>query len=261
MNILVCIKDVPASEQFIAIDDDGEWITVRENTPYRINRFDEYAVEEAIRIKEKIPDTHVDVITLGPDRSLEMIRKAIGMGADNGIHIMDHDTAYKDPGEIASRIAEVAIPQNYDLILTGIMSEDMMNARTGPMLAEILGWPCASGVVKLAIDPNQAGIHVEREMTGGLRDCLDIALPALVTIQAGINKPRYPALSKMLKARKKNIQSISSADPAIQREIGKNISTGVSSPEKSRAGKVLAGTYEEMADQLIEIFKMNNIIS
>ncbi len=260
MKILVCIKEVPASESSVSVDSKEQWIEIKETTPFRINRFDEYAVEEAVRIKEKIPGSRVDVITIGPARAVEVVKRAIGMGADEGIHIVDNEITYKHPFDIASKIAGAVNSADYDLIFAGIMSEDMMHAQTGPMLAEILGLPCAVGVVKINDFRGSSAVEVEREMEGGLRDCLEMDLPALLTIQAGINKPRYPTLSNMLKARKKKIQTIPTTKSGALPELRARM-TGVAYPVKSRAGKVLEGTCEEMADQLIDILKKRTIIN
>jgi electron transfer flavoprotein beta subunit len=220
MEILVCIKQV---------GDNGD-----------MNRFDAHALEEALELKEQLAAQNlgpisVDVVTVGPPEAGKIIRRAFGMGADRGYHIVNKETGYISSFVTASRLAVVAKKTSYDLILTGIMSEDMMEGQTGPMLAKIMGLPCATGVVKISLPAGDNAIEVEREMENGFRDCLVIRLPAVLTTQAGINTPRYPNLSNMLTAGQKEITSLTETD-LFPEPIRARRRHGISGKNKIRQG-------------------------
>jgi len=249
MEILVCIKQVPDSESSILIDDNAAWIQSEEISEFRMNRLDEFALEEAVLIKEAFSDVIVDAISAGPDRSAEIIRRSIGMGADAGIHVDTGSEGYYSSFEIASWIAGYARDKQYDLILTGAMSEDNMQGQVGPMIARRLARPCATAVISEEIASDRKTIYVEREIEGGSRDTLELQLPAVLTIQSGINTPRYPSLSNLLRANKQKLTQIHIADFA-QGTSPEKIAQIVY-PQKTRAGTVLNGTAEEKAKQLV----------
>jgi electron transfer flavoprotein beta subunit len=258
MRILVCIKQVPDMENPILIDDRHAWIQSDEISEYRMNRLDEFALEEAVLIKEALSGTTVDAVSVGPDRSTEVIRRSIGMGADAGIHIATGSEGYHSSFEIAAWIAEYARGKSYDLILTGAMSEDNMQGHVGPMIAERLALPCATAVIfeKIASDKNT--IYVEREIEGGSRDTLELPLPAVLTIQSGINTPRYPSLSNLLRANKLKLAKIPITD--LAQTASREDLVQMVYPQKVRAGTVLNGTEEEKAKQLIRILRERALI-
>ncbi|MBU0971866.1 MAG: electron transfer flavoprotein subunit beta/FixA family protein [Proteobacteria bacterium] len=229
MKILVCIKQGAA---------DGE-----------ISRFDEFALEEALVLKDRF-QARVDVITAGPDSAVAVIRRAFGMGADQGIHIVTRDSGFVPAFVTASYLAAWAEKGSYDLIFTGIMSQDMMQGQTGPMLAELLGLPCATGVVKNHLTPALGLVPIEREMENGCRDCLGIRLPAVLTIQAGSRLPRYPSLSNMLAAGKKGITTLDQGDLYPVPVKPKEVLITIECPEKTREGRRLEGTLLDQARQL-----------
>ncbi|MDA3790016.1 MAG: electron transfer flavoprotein subunit beta/FixA family protein [Desulfobacula sp.] len=246
MKILVCIKQV---------GDGGD-----------MNRFDEHALEQALLLKEQQDVlisgmNRVDVVTAGPPGAEKIIRRAFGMGADRGYHIVTEDSGYISSFMTASWLAAVAKKTSYDLILTGIMSEDMMAGQTGPMLAGIMGFPCATGVVKTTLLTTDNAIEVEREMENGFRDCLVIRLPAVLTIQAGINIPRYPCLSNMLAANKKQIITLTTAD-LFPGTIPKARETcvGMEDPKKTRVGRLLEGSLSDKAEQVLIFLREKNLI-
>ncbi len=245
MKILVCIKQVGS---------EGE-----------VNRFDAHALEEALDLKDRFEtqlseSVTVDVVTVGPVEAARIIKRAFGMGADTGYHIVAEDPEYVSPFVTATRLASAAKKRPYDLILTGIMSTDMMTGQTGPMLAKIMGLPCATAVIKTNLPTNDNLIEVERELENGFRDCLKIRMPAVLTIQAGINTPRYPRLSKMLAAGQKEIKTFKETDifpePIEEREIY----IGLALPEKTRSGRVLEGSLPDKAEQLLALLKEKDLI-
>jgi len=253
MRILVCIKQVPESENPILIDDRNTWIQTDEIAEFRMNRLDEFALEEAVLIKEAFSDTKIDVISVGPDRSTEVIKRGIGMGADAGIHIAVAPEGYHSSFEVAAWIADYARGKTYDLILTGAMSEDNMQGQVGPMIAGRLALPCATAVIFEKIASDNQSIYVEREIEGGNRDTLELQLPAVLTIQSGINTPRYPSLSNLLRANKQGLKRIEAAD-LVQLSFRENLVELVY-PHKTRSGTVLKGTEQEKATQLIRILR------
>ncbi|HSO67469.1 MAG TPA: electron transfer flavoprotein subunit beta/FixA family protein [Desulfatirhabdiaceae bacterium] len=251
MKILVCVKQVYDPEASVHPSDDATWVALDDDT-FVMNRFDTYAVEEALRIREEIPAT-IDVISVGPDRAEAVVRRAMGMGADHGIHIFTRSEGYQNPFETAGLIAGYATDKGYDLVLAGVMSSDDMNGMVGQLIAEFLHFPCATSVISRQRMPESGRIRVEREMEDGWRDKLEIQLPALLTVQSGINQPRYPALSKMLRANSYPVEVIrpeSLNPPSFPLFINQT-----ALPVKTRAGRFIDGTPVEKACQLIGILK------
>lgn len=258
MKILVCVKQVPDSGQPLRIDSILQTALPLDPDGYRINRFDELAVEEAIRIKEALPKVTVNVLTVGPARSSAALRRALGMGADQAIHIRTPDDADLSPFVIAGWIAAVA-DGKYDLILAGMMSEDMMQGTVGPLVAALLDWPCATGVVHQRTSPEDRRVTVEREAGAGCNDILAIELPAVLTLQLGINQPRYPSLSNLLRAKRSEIKIIESdrLDPVDPRQRMQRLTV----PIKHRTGLTLQGSQKEKAARLFGILKEKGFIS
>lgn len=257
MKILVCVKQVPESESPIRPDHAG-WVQTDAISEYKMNRLDEFAVEEAVLIKEASTGTEIDIITVGPERSAQVVKRAIGMGADEGVHIITESEGYRSSFEIAAWIAEYAQGINYDLILSGAMSEDHMQGQVGPMLAARLALPWATFVVFERITPDKKTIYVEREIEGGNRDTLEIQLPAVLTVQSGINSPRYPALSNLLRANKQVLKTIHAGDlkkPPVRDDL-----VEVVYPEKSRTAMVLQGSSQEKATRLLTILRENALL-
>ena len=164
MKILVCIKQVPDQESRPTVNQAKTWVGYFENASYWINRYDEHAEEEALRIREMIPGTTIDIVSFGPERVKSAIKRCIEMGADRGFHLYYDRDDYHSPSIKSRLIAEFCKNQEYDLILTGVMSEDMMSGQTGPMIAARLGVPSATSVIKLEINTEKQSIQVEREL-------------------------------------------------------------------------------------------------
>ncbi len=260
MKILVCVKEVPEFdvEAPARIDKTTHWSQTDQLTRFVMNRFDEYAVEEALLIKKAFPDTTIDAITVGPERAALVVRRALGMGVDNGIHIVTEQPGYLNPFDISSWIATHVKEKQYDLILTGVMSEDAMQGQVSVMTAEYLSLPCATSVMKERVFPDRNVVLVEREIEGGFRDVLEITLPCLLTIQSGINQPRYPVLSKMLRAKKATLEVIA-ADALVSLTISQSV-VRAGYPQKQRNGEVLEGSTVEKAERLIQILHEKSLL-
>ncbi|MEA3470837.1 MAG: electron transfer flavoprotein subunit beta/FixA family protein [Thermodesulfobacteriota bacterium] len=256
MKILICIKQVPDPEGIITIGESASWIDFE--GPYRMNRFDEFALEEALRIREQISVESIDALSVGPARAESTIRKALETGASRGIHILTEDSDDISAFETASLIASHCRKESYDLILAGVMAEDDMRSQVGQMIAEMLGYPSASSVIYEEIDPEKGTLFAEREIEAGKRECLEMKLPALLTIQSGINRPRYPALSNVLRARKQEITTIPSH--TLHKPEKRERIVTLQYPEATSKGIFLEGDVKEKARALIQILHERSII-
>jgi electron transfer flavoprotein beta subunit len=253
MKILVCVKQVPEPDSPIIIDENTGWIQAEELSGFRMNRLDEFAIEEAVLIKGAFSGTRIDAVSVGPERVSDVIKRSIGMGADAGIHIRTESGGYQSSFEIAAWIAAYARDQHYDLILTGAMSEDNMQGQVGPMIADRLDLPCATAVILEKMAPDKKRIYVEREIEGGNRDACELLLPAVLTIQSGINTPRYPSLSNLLRANKQEPAKIHAED--LAKINAPEALVQMVYPQKTRDGLVLEGTDEDRAIQIIRILR------
>jgi electron transfer flavoprotein beta subunit len=259
MKILVCIKQVPDSTDTLRIDEQTGFLSYAANTAFRMNRFDEFALEEALLIKEHLPGTLVDVLSVGPDRVSASVQRAMGMGADHGIHILDEADGYRSSFTTASLVAACVHARNHDLILTGVMAEDTMASQTGQLIAGLLDLPCATSVIEEQVLPERAEILVEREIEGGSRERVQLKMPAVLTIQPGINFPRYPSFSKVMRARTYAQEIIRAEDLAVEepRELCRRVRV----PEATSQGVFIEGSAQEKARKLISIIHEKSLLS
>jgi electron transfer flavoprotein beta subunit len=250
MKILVCVKQVPDMESKFKVNADGKWYDDAD-LAWRMNEYDEYAVEQAVQLKEQVGEADVTVLCIGSDRVKEPMKKSLAMGCDRGVHVNDDASYTKDPFEIASIIAEFARDKGFDMIFTGMQSQDRGSAQVGVLAAEMLGLPSVSTIVDFAFEGGQ--ITVRRELEGGLKAIVKTQAPALLTCQLGLNTPRYPTLPNIMKAKKKELLTVEVADllkvDAVQE------TDRMYFPEKKGGGLVLEGDAGSLADQLIQILK------
>lgn len=254
MKILVCMKQVLDRNQNFKIQENGKDI-VRDGLTVVENDFDRYSVELALQLKEK-HGGEVVVLTAGPEKAQEGMRKGLAMGADSGIHILHDQLPLGDPRVISPLIAKAVQEDGFDLILTGVQSEDMGYGQTGPMVAHLLGIPHVTTVVEMEIEGEKA--LVKRELEGGSLEKIRIPLPFLASIQTGINTPRYPTLPNIMKAKKKPVRKMTPADLGFEGDLLENRSTEVlevSYPPKKSGGVLLEGSAEEVAERLVTILK------
>jgi electron transfer flavoprotein beta subunit len=251
MKILVCIKQVPDMESRFRVNAAGTWYDTAD-LAWRLNEYDEYAVEQAVQVKEQLGGApEITVLSIGSERVKEAIKKALAMGGDKGVHVQDEASHEKDPFEIASIIAEYARGENFDLILTGMQSQDRGSAQVGVLLAEMLGIPAITTIVGFALDGRD--VTAKRELEGGLKAVVKVALPALFTCQLGLNTPRYPTLPNIMKAKKKELATLSVAE--LTKVQALSATEKMSLPEKKGGGLVLEGEVNDLADRLIGILK------
>jgi len=251
LDIIVLLKQVPATDTLVRIADDG--VSIRtEDVKWVINPYDEFAVEEALRIKADTEGT-VTVLSVGPDKTQEAIRGALAMGADKGIHVNDPALVKCDALTIAKVIAAVLKTVPYDLIIAGHRAVDDDNFQVGPSVAEYLGIPHIPFVVHQEITDGK--IRCERTVEGGIA-VLEAPLPMLFTTQRGLNEPRLPSLPGIMKAKSKplDVKSLSDMgldDGSIGDPLTKIVSLNL--PPERKAGRIIEGeTAEDKAAALVE---------
>ena len=251
MKLLVCIKQVPDLESRFKPNAAGVWYN-EDDLAWRMNEYDEYALEQAVQLREQLGETaELTVLSIGPDRVVEAIKKSLAMGADNAVHIQDPAASSKDPWQIASIVAAYAKGKGFDLIFTGMQSQDRGSAQVGVTVAELLGYSCATTLVGFSFD--NGIVTARRELEGGIKGVVKLKLPALVTCQLGLNIPRYPTLPNIMKAKKKEITPIAVADLLAEEPLATTAS--FHPPSKKGGGIVLEGDVDSLVDQLIGILK------
>ena len=247
MKILVCMKQVPQKDAPLKLNEAGTWI--REDISYEVNEPDAYALEEALRQKEK-HGGEVVVITAGPARAQQVLREALAKGADRAIHLEDDAFTTLDASNIARAFAAAVKEEAFDLIFTGLQSDDFGFAQTGVILAELLGWPHAT--ISMQIEKKDAGIRVKRELESGFFQFVDMPLPAVLTIQSGINKLRYATLIGIKQAKNKPLRKVALAEvqPALAANLQKIERLYV--PQKTKKTEMLEGAPGEVAKKLVD---------
>ncbi|HVN71672.1 MAG TPA: electron transfer flavoprotein subunit beta/FixA family protein [Desulfomonilia bacterium] len=216
-----------------------------------MNRFDEFAVEESLLIKERLPGTVAHALSVGPKRVNSTIRRALEMGADHGIHILYPDAGYISPYTVATLITTYARTKDYDLILAGIMAEDDMACQTGQLIAALMDLPYTTSVISSEIDDEAGEIVVGREIEGGRRLMVRFELPAVLTIQSGINTPRYPSLSNVMRARSQQHEVIRAEDLGIPQV--RETCAGLRLPDSASMGTFIEGSPREKARKMIQV--------
>jgi electron transfer flavoprotein beta subunit len=249
MNILICIKQVPDMESKFKINSEGNWYD-RGDLAWRMNEYDEYAVEQAVRLKEQVKEADLTVLCIGPDQVTETMKKALAMGCDRGVHIADADSYKREPIEIASMIVGFAKDKNFDIIFTGMQSQDRGSAQVGVMVAELLGIPAVSTIVGFTYD--NGTINLKRELEGGSKALVTATTPVVLTCQLGLNTPRYPTLPNIMKAKKKELLTMAPDAGGIG---PRQETSAFYFPEKKGGGIVLEGDVPVLADKLIQLLK------
>ena len=204
MKIAVCIKQVPTREWQPRLNDDKTWIR-EQDASYEMNEPDAYALEESLRLKEK-HGGEVVVCSAGPARVAQVIREALARGADRAIHVEDDGLASADAFVTSAALAGAMKDERFDLVLTGLQSDDQGFAQVGVILAEKLGLPHATIIMEVNVDGS--GLRVKRELEGGWFQWVAMPLPAVLTIQSGINQLRYATLKGIMAAKKKEIRKV-----------------------------------------------------
>ena len=248
MNIIVCIKQVPAKDAPLSIA--GNWIR-ESDIGFEMNEPDSYALEEALRLKEK-HGGEVIALSMGPERVKQTIKEALAKGADRGIHIADDNFAQLDPLGSAKSIAAAIKQQKHDLVLTGLQSDDHGFGQTGVLLASVLDVPHAT--IIMAIEVAGQKMHLKRELEAGWFQHIECPLPAVLTIQSGINKVRYATLKGIMAAKKKEITTIARESLGVSVGLTQKVEK-IYVPTKTKKTEFLTGTPKEVASKLVEKLK------
>ncbi len=252
MKIMVCVKAAPLPESNFRINSAGDFYE-EAGLAFQVNEYDLYAMEEAVRIRERLGPlgkVEITVVSAGPARVEAQLKKAMGLGADHGVRIDDPEASPRDALALASLLAAWAKDKNFDLILCGVMSQDLQRGQVGPMLAERLSLPCATAVISLELSADRKKITCERELEAGERERVELPLPALVTIQSGINLPRYASLSNVLRVKGMKIPSVPAA--ALGPVMASERMVRAYLPEPAGNCEFLEGDPAAIADRLIE---------
>ncbi len=243
MKIAVCIKQVPSRDWQPRINESHDWIR-EQDASFEMNEPDAYALEEGLRLKEK-HGGEVVVCSAGPARVSQVLREALARGADRAIHVDADGLAQADAFAVATALAEAMRGEQFDLVLTGLQSDDQGFAQVGVVLAELLGMPHATIIMEVRAEGG--GLRVKRELEGGWFQWVSMPLPALLTIQSGINQLRYATLKGIMAAKKKEIRKAAPPDrlPARQRIVN------LYAPQKAKQTQVIGGSPAEAAAELV----------
>ena len=247
MKIAVLVKQVIGSESALVISEDNTWVK-EENASFVMNPPDNYAIEEGLTIKEKIGEGEVLIVSQGPARVQKVIREGLAKGADRGIHIEESGQIETDPLSIAKSIVAAIKDENFDLIFSGLQSDDMGMGQTGVLVGELLGMSTATLAIETEIDKEK--IRVKRELESGWFQWVTLGSPASVSIQSGINQPRYPSLKGIMGAKKKEIKIVQSQNTEKNQSIEK-----VFVPQTSKETEVIDTDLNSTVDRIVEILK------
>ena len=243
MKIAVCIKQVPTREWQPRLGDDRTWIR-EQDVSYEMNEPDAYALEESLRLREK-HGGEVVVCSAGPARVSQVIREALARGADRALHVEDDSLGAADAFVVADALAPAMRQERFDLVLTGLQSDDQGHAQMGVVLAERLGIPHSTIIMEVQVQAG--GLRIKRELEGGWFQWIAMPLPALITIQSGINQLRYATLKGIMAAKKKEIRKV--AVPGALQPSQDIVSMGF--PTRSKQTEMIEGSPAEAARELV----------
>jgi electron transfer flavoprotein beta subunit len=243
MKIAVCIKQVPTREWQPRLNDDRTWVR-EQDVSYEMNEPDAYALEESLRLREK-HGGEVVVCSAGPARVQQVIREALARGADRALHVEDESLGPADAYTAAAALAPAMAEQKFDLILTGLQSDDQGHAQFGPVLAEKLGIPHSTIIMEVVVSGTE--LRVKRELEAGWFQHVAMPLPALLTIQSGINQLRYATLKGIMAAKKKEIIKVAAPGGGAARLKV----VALYAPQKSKQTVMITGSPAEAAKELV----------
>ncbi len=243
MKIAVCVKQVPTREWQPRLNEAGTWIR-EQDASFELNEPDAYALEEGLRLRDEHGGEDV-VCAAGPVRSQQVLREALARGADRAIHVEDPGLGVADPFVIAQALASAMAVETFDLVLTGLQSDDQGHGVTGVALAEYLNIPHATIIMQVKVEGQN--VRVKRELEGGWFQWVSLPLPALLTIQSGINQLRYATLKGIMAAKKKEIRKV-----ALPQGVSPTIElVSLSVPSRRKQTQMLGGSPAEAAAELV----------
>jgi electron transfer flavoprotein beta subunit len=251
MKIIVAIKQVPSRDSQLKISASGRWIE-EDDLTFEINEPDAYALEEALQLKEKQGGGEVIALCAGPERAASTIREALAKGADRAIHIVEEDIASLDVLAVAKLIAKAVEAEKPDLILTGLQSDDIGAGQTGVVLAELTGYSHSTIIMQVEVEGGT--LKVKRELEDGWFQNITMPLPAVLTIQSGLNKLRYATLMGIKKAKTKELKAVSPAELGVS-AAATIVTEKLYVPSRTKQTEMLGGTAKEQAAKLVEKLK------
>jgi electron transfer flavoprotein beta subunit len=253
VKIIVCLKQIPLRDSVLRLNATSTWID-EAGASFEVNEPDVYALEEGLRLKES-QGGEVIVCTLGPARATQAIKEALAKGADRALHLEDATFQNLDAQGTAKALAAAIRSENPDLVLTGLQSDDFGFAQTGVILAELLGLPHSTIIMEIQAQGDH--LKVKRELEGGWFQWIEMPLPAVLTIQSGINKPRYATLKGIMAAKNKPIQKLTARDLGLDADVLKPRQTisRLYVPKKSAQTQFIEGSPKEIAVQLVDKLK------
>lgn len=253
MKIVICLKQVPSRDALLKANSKSTWID-EAGLSYEVNEPDIYALEAALQLKEK-HGGEVVVCSLGPARAGQAIKEALAKGADRALHLEDPAFDTLDMPGIARALAAAINKENPDLVLTGLQSDDNGDAQTGVILAELLGLSHSTIIMEIQVEDGR--IKVKRELEGGWFEWIEMPMPALLTIQSGINKPRYATLKGIMAAKNKPIQVLNLQDLGLAPEVlaPRQRISRIYVPERSSQAEFIEGSAQEIAARLVDRLK------
>ena len=253
MKTLVLVKQVPNADSPFRLNAQGTWVD-EGNLTFGLNDYDRYALEEALRLKDKGAATEVVALSVGPERAATALRTCLATGADRAIHVKDDRLAGADPLAIARVIVQAIREEGFGLVLGGLQADDDNHTQTPGLVARLLGRPCATAVVKLEL--RGAMVRVERELENQRVQVLDLTLPAVVAVQTGINEPRYASLKGIMAAKKKEIRTVGLQDLGLDAgQVGGSAArlrtVRLAPPPKGKGAEILTGSPDDVARELV----------
>ncbi len=254
MKILVAIKQVPDTATQVKISGSDPKAIDTAGITWIVSPYDEFAIEEALRIKEKQGQGEVVAVSLGPDRVKEALRSALAMGCDRAIHLNDPAWANADTLLTAQALAAVVKQEAPQLVLCGRQAiDDDMSAVTA-QLAEVLGWPCVSWIMEEAVAADGKTARVARQFEGGL-EVFDVPLPAVASAQKGLNEPRYPTLKGIMGAKKKEIKDVKASDLNLGAATPQLTITGLEALPPRPPGRIIPGEVKDAVKELVRALR------
>jgi electron transfer flavoprotein beta subunit len=253
MKILVMIKQVPDTATQVKIGSDPKVIDTAGIT-WIVSPYDEFALEEALRIKEKRGQGEVVAVSLGPDRVKEALRSCLAMGADRAIHLLDPVWEQADTLMTARALAAVIKQEQPALALFGRQAIDDDMGAVGAAVAELLAWPCASWIMEESVDEAGKTVRVGRQAEGGL-ELFDLPLPAVVSAQKGLNEPRYPTLKGIMGAKKKEVKDIKAGDLGLTGEAPALSVVKLEMLPPRAPGRIIQGEIADAAKELVRALR------